>query len=142
VTAASAGGLLDTSFIVRYLTGAPPHLARAAREVIDSEESLGVTDVAIVETGYVLVHSYAMPREAVVDALVTFIERRNIVCVGTAKEFMVLALLMCRPSGRVSFADAAMWAAARSQGIEGVYTFDDRFPSDGLALLRSRGARG
>jgi predicted nucleic acid-binding protein len=138
VTAGTVERLLDTSFIVRYLTGMPPHLARSARDVIESDEPLGVIDVAVVETAYVLIHSYSMPRAAVVDALIGFIERRNIICLGAAKEYLVLGLDMCRPSGRVSFADAAIWAVARSRHIEGVYTFDDRFPPDELVLHRGR----
>lgn len=140
MSAGAIGNLLDTSFIVRYLTGTPPHLARSAREVIERDEPLGVTDVAVVETAYVLVHSYAMPRIAVVDALIEFIERRNIICLGAAKEYLVLGLRMCRPSARVSFADAAIWAVARSRGTEGVYTFDDRFPPDELVLRRGPAA--
>lgn len=43
---------------------------------------------------------------------------------------------MCRPSGRVSFGDAMVWAAARSAGVEVVYTFDRRFPSVGIEVRR------
>ena len=137
MTEAAVSNLLDTSFIVRYLTGTPSHLARLARDVIEGTESLGVTDVGLVETGYVLLHAYTMPRAAVVDALVALIERRNIVCLGAEKEYLVLGLLMCRPSARVSFADAAIWATARSRDTGGIYTFDARFPAENL-VLRSR----
>ncbi len=137
MTEAAFVNLLDTSFIVRYLTGTPAHLARLARDVIESAEPLGVTDVGLVEAGYVLVHAYAMPRDAVVDALVALIERRNIVCLGAEKEYLVVGLRMCRPSARVSFADAAIWASARSRKTEGIYTFDERFPAEGV-VLRSR----
>lgn len=137
MTEAAVSNLLDTSFIVRYLTGTPSHLAKLARDVIESTESFGVTDVGLVEVGYVLLHAYGMPRAAVVDALVALIERRNIVCLGVQKEYLVLGLLMCRPSARISFADAAIWATARSRNIGGIYTFDARFPAEGL-VLRSR----
>jgi predicted nucleic acid-binding protein len=47
-------GVLDASFMIRYLTGQPPKTANLAREMIDGNLQLGVTDVGIVETAYVL----------------------------------------------------------------------------------------
>lgn len=46
--------------------------------------------------------------------------------------FAVLGLLMCKASGRVSFGDAMIWAAARSHRVPVVYTVDERFPSEGI----------
>ena len=134
----SLKGILDTSFIVRYLIGQPPERAAQAREVIDGSLQLGLTDVAIVETAYVLTTVYQMSRDAVVEALAALVQRRNIVTLPAEKEYVVLALLMCRTSGRVSFGDALIWAAARSQKIPLIYTFDGRFPSDGVALQPAR----
>jgi len=134
----SLKGILDTSFIVRYLTGQPPERAAQAREVIDGSLRLGLTDVAIVETAYVLTTVYQLSRDAVVEALAALVQRRNIVTLPAEKEYVVLALLMCRTSGRVSFGDALIWAAARSQRVSLIYTFDDRFPSDGVTLQPSR----
>jgi predicted nucleic acid-binding protein len=133
VTALS--GLLDASYIVRYLTGQPPAPAAHARQVIESDRSLGMTDVAITEAAYVLTRVYRTPREAVVDALVALTRRRNIVTLGADKEYTILGLLMCRSSRRVSFGDAMIWGAARSRKVPVVYTFDERFPSDGVTLL-------
>ncbi len=126
--------VLDTSFVVRYLTGQPGDAAGAAREVIEGDVQLGITDVGIAEAAYVLTSVYEIPREAAVDALVGLVRRGNIVPVGADKEYVILALLMCRPSGRISFGDAMIWAAARSQRVPVVYTFDERFPSDGVTL--------
>jgi len=36
----------------------------------------------------------------------------------------------------VSFADAMIWAAARSTRAEAVYSFDDRFPELGVEVRR------
>jgi predicted nucleic acid-binding protein len=128
-------GLLDTSFIVRYLTGQPSDRVGQARAVIESDRYLALTDVGIVEAAYVLTTIYRIPRERTVDSLVALIQRRNIVTPGTKKEYVVTGLLMCRSSNRVSFGDALIWAAARSQRVPAVYTFDERFPSDGIRLL-------
>ena len=54
-------GLLDTSIVVRYLTGDPHDLAERASQVIDQEEGLQVSDVVIAETAYVLTSVYKVP---------------------------------------------------------------------------------
>ena len=82
---------------------------------------------------------YAVPREAVVDSLVTFIQKRNILPYGLNKGKVLEALLLCRASGRVSFADAMVWAAARSSDRL-VYSFDRRFPTEGIDVRESRPA--
>jgi predicted nucleic-acid-binding protein len=128
-------GILDASFVVRYLTGQPVDLAQRARDVIESPLMLGITDVGIVESAYVLTSVYLMPREAVVDALAALIRRRNVTVMGADEEYTVLGLLMCRRSPRVSFGDAMIWAVARSRGVPAVFTFDERFPSEGIARL-------
>ncbi len=72
-------GFLDTSIIVRYLTDDPPELAEKAALVIDSEEQLHITDVVLVETAYVLTAVYHIPRRVVVDHLITFLQKENII---------------------------------------------------------------
>lgn len=42
-------GLLDTSVVVRYLTGDPPDLAEKAARIIDWDEDLQVTAVVVAE---------------------------------------------------------------------------------------------
>lgn len=132
-------GLLDTSMIVRYLTGDPPDLADVSANVIDGVAPLLVTDVVIVETAYVLMSVYEVPRAAVVDGLIALLGKANIDTFRLEKDLVLEALLLCRPSGRVSFADALVWAAARSQTDAAVYSLDERFPEDGIAVLRSAG---
>lgn len=127
-------GMLDTSMLVRYLTGDPPELAERASQVIDQQEDLQISDVALVETAYVLTSVYKVPREVVVDHLILFLQKKNIRPFALEKDILLQALLLCRPSGRVSFADALVWAAARSTPSKVVYTLDDRFPRDGIEV--------
>lgn len=131
-------GLLDTSMVVRYLTGDPPKLAEKAARVIDSEEALQVTDVVIAETAYVLTSVYGIPRSVVVDHLVAFLQKENISPFALDKGLVLQALLLCKPSGRVSFADAMVWAAARSSESKVVYSLDKRFPEDDLKVRREQ----
>ena len=127
-------GFLDTSIIVRYLTGDSPELAEQAANIIDSNEDLLITDVVLIETAYVLTSVYEIPREVVVDHLVTFMQKKNISTFALEKGLVLQALLLCRPSGRVSFADAMVWAAARSDGSKIIYSMDERFPADGIEI--------
>ncbi|MEW6033429.1 MAG: PIN domain-containing protein [Chloroflexota bacterium] len=133
-------GFLDTSVIVRYLTGDPPELAEKAAEIIDGVEPLRVTDVVLAETAYVLTSVYGISRSVVVDHLIAFLQKENISPFALDKGLVLQALLLCRPSGRVSFADAMVWAAARSSGGRVVYSLDERFPGDGLEVRRGPGA--
>ncbi len=131
-------GLLDTSMVVRYLTGEPQDLAEQASQIIDKEEDLQVSDVVIAETAYVLTSVYKVPREVVVDYLILFFRKRNIHPFTLDKDNLLQALLLCRPSGRVSFADALVWAAARSTEEKVVYSLDERFPRDGVEVRDKR----
>lgn len=127
-------GFLDTSMVVRYLTGDPPNLAEQAAQVIDSEEDLQVADVVLAETAYVLTSVYQVSRSVVVDQLIAFLQKENVSPFALDKGLVLHALLLCKPSGRVSFADAMVWAAARSSGNRVVYSLDERFPDDGLEV--------
>lgn len=130
-------GFLDTSLVVRYLTGDTPEMAEQAAQIIDWEENLRITDVVLAETAYVLVSVYNVPRDVVADHLVAFVQKQNISPFGLDKGITLEALMLCRPSARVSFADAMVWAAARSAGSKVVYSFDERFPTDGLEVRQT-----
>nr|WP_280512755.1 type II toxin-antitoxin system VapC family toxin [Thermus arciformis] len=130
---------MDTSLLVRYLTGDPPHLAERAAQVLDGEETLGITEVALVETAYVLESVYGVPRREVVDALLALLQKENLKAVGGDKDLWMRALLLCRPSRRVSFGDALIWAAVLASGVRQVYILDARFPREESRSGRNMG---
>ena len=127
--------LIDTSLIVRYLTGEPPHLADLSAQLIDGDTNLTITSVVLVESAYVLRSVYGVPRERVVDQLVALLRRANIGTFPMRKEQMIEALQLCRPSGRVSFGGAMTWAVARFTG-RAIFTLDERFPGAGITRHR------
>jgi predicted nucleic acid-binding protein len=129
-------GFLDTSVVVRYLTGDPPHLLEQASRIMDNVDGLQMTDVVLAETAYVLTSVYRMPRDVVVDHLVALVQKENISLFALDKGLTLQGLLMCRASGRVSFADAMLWVAARSSSSRIVYSLDQRFPEDGVEVRR------
>jgi len=126
--------LLDTSVVVRYFMQDQPLLASASTRVVESEEQLLVSDVAIAEVAHVLMSTYRVPREQVVDQLVAFLRRDNVSTLNTPREVVLAALAKCRPSGRVSISDVLIWAVARAEELP-VYTFDRRFPTEGITVL-------
>lgn len=106
-----------------------------AARILDETPQLRLSEGVLAETAYLLTSFYEVPREQVVDSLVDLISKENIVLHGLGKEVTIQALLLCRPSKRVSFADALLWAVAMSGGKGTcIYTFDKRFPGDGPQL--------
>lgn len=133
---------VDTSVIIRYLTADPPEMLDEARRIVDETDPLVLTDVVLAETAFVLLSFYRVPRQAIVNGLVDLLRKENIAVHGMDKDVVVRALLFCRDSGRVSFADAMVWAAARftegaTRSPVTVFTFDQRFPSEGLDVRGS-----
>ncbi len=120
--------------MVRYLTGDPPEMAEQAAGIIDEVGDLWITDVVLAETAYVLTTVYQIPRDVAIDHLLALIQKENISPYALDKGLVLQALLLCRPSGRVSFADAMVWAAARSAASTVVYSLDERFPNQGLEV--------
>ena len=130
-------GFLDINVLVRYLTGDPPELSEKVTQIIDGEHELHVTDVVLEETGCVLMSVYRVPRDVVVDQLLAFMQKRNISPFGLGKDVVLQALLLCRPSGRESFSDAMIWAAARSSRNKVVYSLGARYPELGIEVRQN-----
>ncbi len=120
--------------IACYFLQDDTEMGPAAARVIDGERELGVSLVAFAESAFVLSRNYGVPRERVVDLLVELLRKRNIAPLGVDKTLAASAMLLCRPSGRVNYADALINADARAHAVERLYTFDERFPSEGLEL--------
>jgi predicted nucleic acid-binding protein len=127
-------GFLDANVVLRYLTGEPIALALRARQIIDTEVELVLTDGTVAEVAYVLMQRYGVARAVAVDSLIAFVRKRNVSIWRIDKDTILQALHLCRPSGRVSVADAMLWAAVRSTADTVVYSFDQHFPSDGISV--------
>ena len=125
---------LDTSFVVRYLTDDPPELAARAAAVIDSDQPLVLSEMVLLETAYVLTSVYRLPRADVVDALVALVQRANLRLSSLTKPRTLAGLSLCRDSNRCSFTDALLWAQAVDSGAERLYSFDRKFPKQGLTV--------
>jgi predicted nucleic acid-binding protein len=125
---------LDANPVLRYLIeDNPPQTARA-RALIESDRPLWISILTLAEVGYVLTRVYRVARADAVDALIGLLDRANIQVHEIETDLAVQALRLCRPSGRVNFADALLWAVARTAAPARVWSFDERFPADGIEL--------
>ena len=128
---------VDTNILVRYLTGLPPDQAAIAADIIESGAELWVTATSLVEAFFVLLRVAGIPRVEVVRGLIEFIQRDNIFTYAVDKDFLSRGLEMTLPSGRVSIGDALIWATVRTAGNGAIYSFDQRFPEEGIRVLRT-----
>lgn len=131
---ANPTGWLDTNVIVRYLVADDVALAEKATAIIEQSDRLLVNAAVLAECSYVLTSVYGQTRPVVIDTLGEFIRRKNITVAGIEKTFALDALQRCRSSGHVSIVDALLWAEARSSASKTIYTFDGRFPREGVEL--------
>jgi predicted nucleic acid-binding protein len=127
---------IDTNLLLRYLRGSPEDHRRRAQALIDSDTLLYVTEVVLLETAYALRTQFGATREEIVDALLALVQKDNISVLNLEREVVVEALHLCRPSHRVSFGDALIWAAVRCAQPARLYSFDERFPSADIELRR------
>jgi len=83
---------LDTSFIIRLLTGDPPDQAAKAQEVlqscIDRGERPMVTDIVIVEAYFALQSYYQVPKADALKALQHLLESGDVEPVGVALDIL------------------------------------------------------
>jgi predicted nucleic acid-binding protein len=126
---------LDANVLLGYLTDDPPDMAARAEALLEGADELTVSPLILAEVGYVLTRVYKRDRPAVVAALIDLVQRQNIRVYHVSREVAVEALQRCAPSGAVSFADALLWAEARSAGGS-VHTFDEAFPQHGVPIVR------
>jgi len=115
---------VDTSVIVRYLVGTPVDQAARAANLVDSDQELGVSIVALVETAHVLRTQYGVPRADLVDTLIDLVTRDNLITLELSKPDVLEALVAARSFPSAPIPDALIVAASRSGGAVPVYTFD------------------
>ena len=128
---------IDTNILVRYLTGLPPDQAATAADIIDSGAELWITVTSVAEVYFIMTRVADIPRGEVVGALIDFMQKDNVFPYAIDKDFLLRGLEMTLPSGRVSVGDALIWAAVRTADSGAIYSFDQRFPEEGIRVLRS-----
>lgn len=90
---------LDTSVVLRLLTGTPPDQAETARALVAASPSpVVISDLVVGETYFALRHHYAVPHADALRALNTLLADAHVRASGAART--VLAELSTRPTTR------------------------------------------
>jgi predicted nucleic acid-binding protein len=125
---------LDTSVVLRLLTGEPAPLAEVARAHLARCTAPVAVDALVVgESYFALRHHYGVPHRDAVEALVALVQSERLTCPAGVREALTEALADERDGNHPGVLDRLVLAAAR--GAERtLLTFDRR-------LARHEGAR-
>jgi predicted nucleic acid-binding protein len=116
---------VDTSVVVRYLVGTPPGQARRAAALIDDDDAeIGVSVVALAECAHVLRTQYEIEGRDIIDALIGFIQRRNVRVLEIRADSVTEALVRARSLPGRPIPDALIVAAAIATDALPLATFD------------------
>lgn len=126
---------VDTSVVVRYLTGDDPERSPAAAAVIETDDPRAIFIVSILEAAHVLRTGYGYERRNIAEALIGLIERRNIVVPEVLKDHVIRWLDEWRDGKADSIGDALIAASMSDQAAEAIVTFDRGFPAGEWAVL-------
>ena len=107
---------LDTSVIVRLLTGDPPDQFEAAHKALTSLRAKGeipmVDDRTVTEAYFALWYHYRIPKAEVLAALRRFLESGDVVGTGVAAEILKTENLAAAKPG---FVDRVIHAACQER---------------------------
>ena len=115
---------VDTSVLVRYLVGSPPAQARRAAALVDGEEEIGVSPVALAECAHVLRTQYAVARSDILESLIGLVQRENVRVLGLRTDVLVGALVRARGLPGRPIPDALIVAASLAADALPLATFD------------------
>lgn len=120
-------GILDTSVILRFLTGNSSEkkekFRKLIRDAVSDKSTLFVPLIVIIEMVYVLEKIYGLEKAAVrekVESLLTLPP------VEIEAEAVVLESLRLYAEEDLKYGDAMILAKSRTSGIKPVYTFDKK----------------
>ncbi|MDR2336512.1 MAG: PIN domain-containing protein [Candidatus Nomurabacteria bacterium] len=115
---------LDTSVLLRLVTGNPPQLYEKAIQLLSRPNiQFDVADLAIVEIVYVLEKAFKFGRTDVTNALNAIVNLPNINC---NRELFRLALLAYLTRPKLSFVDCCLTEYTRLNQAESLWTFDKK----------------
>jgi len=112
---------LDTNCLLRYLLMDVPEHTLPIMRIIDSGESLYVSDVALIETIFVLEKLRKIDRALIQKALQALFTLGNLSCNRSLFED-VLAAYVAHP--KLSAVDCYLACVAQSEGAAPLLTFD------------------
>lgn len=115
---------VDTNVLVRYLAQDDETQSSVASKIIDgftSDAPGFISQVALVETVWVLTRSYKMTRDAVADTIEALLRARELVVEGAEADYLALATYRAT---KADFSDALIAHGGRLAGCQETVTFD------------------
>jgi predicted nucleic acid-binding protein len=125
----------DTSVLVRYLVGTPPAQARRAARLMDGEDEIGVSVVALAECAHVLRTQYEVGQADIIEALIGLVQKENVRVVDLRTDLAVELLVRARALPARPIPDALIVAASQQAGALPLATFDREQRRYGVATL-------
>jgi predicted nucleic acid-binding protein len=126
---------VDTSVLVRYLVGTPPAQARRAAALIDADEEIGISPVALAECAHVLRTQYEVAQRDILDSLIGLVQRANVRVLGMRTDVLLGALVRARQLPGRPVPDALIVAASLAADALPLATFDRDQRRYGIATL-------
>jgi predicted nucleic acid-binding protein len=128
---------LDTSVVLRLITGQPPEQLETARACVSASPiPVTVSDLVVAESYHALRYHYGVPHADAVDALAEFIGDPRIHATGVARGVLAEPATRLTTKATAGFVDRLIHATAASEHAT-LVTFDKalaRLP--GVELLR------
>lgn len=116
---------VDTSFVIRLLTGEPAPLAAKALRMMQDLEAKGghilLSDLVVAETYFALQHHYRVPKAEVLTRLRQFVGSEAVSCTGSAKAILARPGIANIAPG---FVDCMIVDHYLGLGADEVVTFD------------------
>jgi predicted nucleic-acid-binding protein len=121
---ASAKVGLDTSFVLRLLTGEPAALTEKAIQQLDSlrmsAKTAVVSDLVLCETYFALQYHYGVPKQLALDKLAELLDSPEIISTGEARQVLHQSTL---GKAKPGFVDRIIHAQYLRES-EGMLTFE------------------
>jgi predicted nucleic acid-binding protein len=114
----------DTSVVVRYLVGSPTAQARRAAALIDGDDEIGISPVALAECAHVLRTQYDVEQRDIIDGLIGFVQRENVRVLGMRADVLITMLVRARGLPGRPIPDAMIMAASVAANALPLATFD------------------
>ena len=124
----------DTSVIVRYLVGTPVAQARRAARLIDGDDEIGISVIALAECAHVLRSQYRVDQRDIIDSLIALVQRTNTRVLGLRADLLVEMLVRARELPGRPVPDAMIVAASLAADALPLATFDRGQGRYGIAI--------
>jgi predicted nucleic acid-binding protein len=126
---------VDTSVVIRYLTGDDPSRTSAATAIIETRAARAVSIISILEASHVLRTAYAYERRSIASALIELVSRRNVIVPEFAKDHVLRWLTLWGNGSVGSPGDAMIAASMSAHDAKAIATFDTGFPPGAWTIL-------